>query len=110
MTTTCNSDNIFKKEEILKNKIKTPNYTLQPPDLSSRSVTLLISGCNSENDGRFGGGVDVSRRQGSVGHSTLRRRSAIHAHKRQLGWAADRLFQSRKTTLHLNTFENKEGK
>lgn len=34
--------------------------TLQPPDLRGRPVALLVAGCDPEDDGGFGGVVDVS--------------------------------------------------
>jgi len=35
-------------------------FTLQPPDLSSRAITLLVAGGNAEDDGGLGSVVDVS--------------------------------------------------
>ena len=48
---------------MLKIKIRELLVTLQPPDLRSRSVALLVARGDAEDDGRLGGRVNVSRRQ-----------------------------------------------
>ena len=57
---------------------------LQPPDLSGRTVTLLIACSDSENDGRFGRDVDVSGRQVCITDGTRGLSSTIDAHECQL--------------------------
>lgn len=58
---------------------------LQPPDLRGRSVSLVVARRDAEDDGRLRGVVDVGRLQRLVRHGALVVRSAVHAHKRQLG-------------------------
>lgn len=59
-------------------------HTLEPPDLSSRAVAFFISGSDSEDNGWFGGGVDVGSVQRRVWNSALIGGSAVDAHKRKL--------------------------
>lgn len=62
-------------------------HTLKPPDLRGGTVSLLIAGSDSENDGWFGGVVYVGRGQTGSCHRTSRGRATVHPHKRQLGWS-----------------------
>lgn len=61
---------------------------LKPPDLGSRSVSLIVPRGNSENNGRFGGCVYVGSCQAAVRYYALRARAAEHADKGQLTWTA----------------------
>jgi len=65
---------------------------LQPPDLSCRSISLLVPSCYPEDDGRFGRGVDVGRQQVIVVNHTGGRGAAEHAHEGELGGARGHRF------------------
>ena len=59
---------------------------MKPPDLSSGSVSLVVSGGDPEDDGGLGGGVNVGSGQAGVGDDALGAWSTEHSHKSKLGW------------------------
>lgn len=60
---------------------KIVRLTLQPPDLSRRSITLVVSCCYSKDYGRFRSGVHVSGIKGTIVHRTGITRTAINSNK-----------------------------
>lgn len=58
--------------------------TLKPPDLRSRAVALLVAGGNAEDDGGFGGVVDVGVGQAGSLDQAGRVWPTVHPHEGQL--------------------------
>lgn len=58
--------------------------TLQPSDLCGRAVALLVAGGDAEDDGRFGGVVDVGVGEAGRLHQARGVGPAVDAHEGQL--------------------------
>ena len=61
-------------------------HTLQPPHLGGWAIALLIAGGDAEDDGGFGGIVDVGVGETGGLHKAGRAGPAVHPHEGQLGW------------------------
>lgn len=71
--------NVFSAPDVLMTSL-----TLQPSHLRGWSIALFIASRDAENNGRFGGVVDVSALQTGATDDTLRRRAAVDTHESEL--------------------------